>query len=232
MFVKDAMSKPAITVAAEAPLSDAIALLVGYKMSGLPVVDASGALCGVLSEGDLLRRIEMGTAARPKHWWSSVFSRHSAVEAYRMTEGRRVSDVMSGPAITVGDEDDLSRAADLMEKFGVKRMPVVHDGKLVGMLTRADFVKVLRTFLAPAYEEPAVSDVEIGHRFLAEVGRQTWAGDCSIQIGVANGHVTLTGAVHRDGQREALRVAAENLLGVQEVVNDIEVVDPVIVPGF
>lgn len=232
MFVKDAMSKPAITVAAEAPLSDAIALLVGYKMSGLPVVDASGELCGVLSEGDLLRRIEMGTASRPKHWWSSVFSRHSAVDAYRMTEGRRVSDVMSGPAITVGDDDSLSTAAALMEKFGIKRMPVVHDGRIVGMLTRGDFVKVLRTFLAPAYEEPAVSDAEIEDRFRAEVGRQKWATDCSVHIGVANGHATLTGTVHSDEQREALRVAAENVVGVQAVINDLEVVYAAVVPGL
>lgn len=232
MLVKEAMTTPAVTVGHDASLSEAIALLVDRKLSGLPVVDRRGRICGIISEGDLLRRMELGTTVRPKHWWSSVFSNHSTAEAYRMAEGRKVRDVMSEAPVTIEETATLSVAADTMEKHRIKRIPVTQHGALVGMLTRADFVRMLRLFVAQAYEEPATSDEEIKHKFRSEMDRQQWAVDCTVRIEVGNGSVKLLGTVPSESHREAVRVAAENIIGVRDIDNELEILEPFVMPGF
>ena len=232
MLVKEAMTTPAITVGPDAPLSEAIALLVDHKLSGLPIVDRKGRLRGIISEGDLLRRLELGTIKQPKRWWSRVFSERSTAGAYRMTEGRKVCDVMSADPITIEDTATLSAAADMMEKHGIKRIPVLRHGTLVGMLTRADFVRMLRLFVAQAYEEPAPSDAEIKHKFRSEIEGQQWAVDCTARIEVDNGRVRLIGTVPSESHREAVRVAAENIMGVRAIDNELEVLEPFLMPGF
>jgi CBS domain-containing protein len=232
MLVKDAMTSPVISVSSQAALFEAVNLLVVHRLSGLPVLDQTGQLCGVVSEGDLLRRVELGTVHRPDHWWSKLFSSYSTVEAYRMANGRKVSDVMSHSPITIDDTATLADAARVMEKHGIKRTPVVHDGKLVGMLTRADFVKVLHQFIASAYEESPVSDGEIEEKIRAEVDAQPWAVTCDLTIKVENGHVMLFGMVPSEGHGEAIRVAAENVPGVQAVEQKLEVVPPVVLSGL
>ena len=226
------MTSPVISVSSQASLFEAVNLLVVHRLSGLPVLDETGQLCGVISEGDLLRRIELGTVHRPDHWWSKLFSSYSTVEAYRMANGRKVSDVMSHSPITIGDDATLADAARVMEKHGIKRTPVVRDGKLVGMLTRADFVKVLYQFFASAHEGGAVSDSEIEKKIRAEIDAQPWSVTCALTLTVENGRVTLTGMVPSGGHGEAIRVAAENVPGVQAVEQKLEVVPPVVLSGL
>jgi len=119
-----------------------------------------------------------------------------------------------------------------MEKHGIKRTPVVHDGKLVGMLTRADFVKVLHRLGSSAHEGSPVSDGEIEEKIRAEVDAQPWAVTCALTITVENGHVTLTGMVPSQSHGEAIRVAAENVPGVRAVEQKLEVVPPVVLSGL
>ncbi|MGD0635233.1 MAG: CBS domain-containing protein [Beijerinckiaceae bacterium] len=232
MLVKDAMTSPVISVSSQAALFEAVNLLVTHRLSGLPVLDETGQLCGLISEGDLLRRIELGTVHRPDHWWSKLFSSYSTVEAYRMANGRKVADVMSHSPITIDADATLADAARAMEKHGIKRTPVVHDGKLVGMLTRADFVKVLHRLGSSAHEGSPVSDGEIEEKIRAEVDAQPWAVTCALTITVENGHVTLTGMVPSQSHGEAIRVAAENVPGVRAVEQKLEVVPPVVLSGL
>ncbi|MDR3461701.1 MAG: CBS domain-containing protein [Beijerinckiaceae bacterium] len=232
MLVKDAMTSPVISVSSQAPLFEAVNLLVTHRLSGLPVLDETGQLCGLISEGDLLRRIELGTAHRPGHWWSKLFSSYSAVEAYRMTNGRKVSDVMSHSPITIDGDATLADAARVMEKHGIKRTPVVQGGKLVGMLTRADFVKVLHRLATSGHGGGSASDRDIEDKIRAEVDAQPWSAICAVTITVENGRVTLTGMVPSGSHAEAIRVAAENVAGVLAVEQELEIVPPVVLSGL
>lgn len=232
MLVKDLMSSPAITVESTDLLSDVIPMLVRTKMSGVPVLDASGALIGILSEGDLLRRVELGTGIVKDHWWTRLFTSDSPAEHYRRAHGRKVSDVMSTDVVTIDAGETLAEAARLMKRFGVKRLPVVSEGRVVGMLTRADFLKALAQYMAPAYEEQAVSDDELRERIEAEIAHQKWAVDCTIHVAIDNGNAVLTGSVDSDEKRKAIVVAAENVYGVRSVEDKIEVVQPAVIYGF
>lgn len=225
MLVKSIMTTPVVTIRPGDALADAIALLVYNKISGLAVVDDRGVLCGVLSEGDLLRRIELGTATKQEHWWSTMFSTDSLAEAYTKTNGRNVSEVMSAEPVTIEQDASLADAARLMAKHRVKRLPVMGDGTLVGMLSRSDFVRLLGQFVAPAYEEQATSDGEIKSRILAEIANQKWSLDCRINVAVTEGHVTLTGYAPSCEHQAAAKVAAENVIGVSAVNESIVVTE-------
>jgi len=227
MLVKSIMAAPVVTVRSNDALADAIALLVYNKVSGLAVVDQRGDLCGILSEGDLLRRVELGTATQEGHWWSTLFSSDGLAEAYKKTNGRKVSEVMTQEPVTIEEGASLADAAGLMEKYKIKRLPVMHKGTLVGMLSRSDFVKLLGQFVAPAYEEQATSDGEIKTRILTEIALQKWSLGCRIAVSVHDGHVTLSGFVPSSEHQSAAKVAAENVVGVLSVDDNTALTEPV-----
>lgn len=229
MLVKTAMSSPAISISADASLYDAIRLLVVHRLSGLPVLNGAGDVCGVISEGDLLHRVELGTAG-PAHWWTKFASSYSKAEAYRLANGRRVSDVMNGAVVTIGENASLADAASLMQKYKIKRLPVLQNGRLTGMLSRADFVKQLFTFLEPAYEESPVSDAVLHDSIAAEIAAQPWSSDCTVTITVKNAFVTLQGTVPSDCHGDAIRVAAENVTGVRGVEDHFELTSLIVPP--
>jgi CBS domain-containing protein len=200
--------------------------MVREKLSGIAVLDAAGALVGVLSEGDLLRRSELGTTGT-RAFWTRLFSGKSEAIAYRHDHGRRVRDVMSEGAVTIEATDTLADAARLMETHSIKRLPVLSGNQLVGMLTRSDFVKALGRFLTPAYEEPPVSDDEINAKIRGELDRHVWSAGAEIDITSENGVVTLRGFCVSEQQRRAILVAAEIVEGVSRVEDQLEVRDSV-----
>ena len=232
MRIKDVMTSPVVSITEAAPLSDAITLMIQDHLSGLPVLDAIGQLSGVLSEGDLLRRVELGSGAADASWWSWLLSSRQLAETYRRTNGHRVADVMTRAPVTIGENDTLNDAARLMQKHRIKRLPVMREGCLVGMLSRADFVKALRGFIAPTYEEAVISDGEIKARILAELAHQDWAVNCEVGVAVHQGRVVLTGSVPSHDHRASARIAAENVFGVVSVNDRLNVMEPVCVPGF
>ena len=230
MRVKAIMTSPVVKVKPTTPLSEALALMGSGRLSGLAVVDDLGQLCGILSEGDMLRRVEMGTATKSDHWWSRIFASRTPADIYNHANGRRVSDVMSTHPITIDGDDSLADAARLMEQHHVKRLPVLHEGALVGMLSRSDFIDVLRQSIAPVYEEPATSDSEIRTRILAEITTQPWSVNCGIKVSVKDGRVSLSGVVPTEDHRASARIAAENVIGVVSVDQHFTVVETM--PSF
>ncbi len=226
MQVKDLMATEVVSVSPRATIAEAIQLLLARKVSGLPVVDEAGDLVGVLSEGDLLRRIEFETQDLPSGWLSRLFRPGGTAEAYRLTHGRKVGDIMSRRPVTIDASAPLGEAVALMERHRIKRLPVLDSGKLVGIVSRADFVKALARFVAAAYEEPAISDAEIKDRILAELRQQSWTHRTAIEVGVQNGHVDLRGMIVDEDQRDAARVLAENVIGVQSVADHLVWSDP------
>ena len=160
MQVRDAMSANVISVAAQATILEAARTMLRNRVSGLPVVDAEGQLVGMLTEGDFLRRSEIGTERRRPRWLEFVLGPGRMAEDYVRAAGRKVEDVMTRDPVTVREDDDLETVVELMERRRVKRFPVLRDGKIVGIVSRANLMRALVS-LAPTEEAPAGGDPAI-----------------------------------------------------------------------
>ncbi len=228
MQVKDVMTTTPATVQSHASIWEAIQLMLARSVSGLPVVDAAGSLVGVLSEGDLLRRVELGTTRHEEGWFRSLFHPSGLADGYKAAHARTVADVMSLTPVTIEPTAPLEQAVTLMEGHSIKRLPVVEKGVVVGILSRSDFLRALAPMLAPTYEEQATSDAEIERTIVDELRRQEWASGTAITPKAQDGKVTLLGAVLSEAQRGAARVLAENVNGVRSVIDELVWADPTI----
>ena len=243
MYAMDVMTKDVITVKPDATVRDVAALLAGRGISGVPVVDANARVVGIVSEGDLLHRTEIGTERRPKRrrsWWLDSLASSRASD-YVKSHSRRVEDVMTREVITVGETTELADVAILLETRGIKRVPVVTDGRLVGIISRANLVRALAaTESAPSTfsdkdEEIVrnrVQDELIRSRLLNELGRVEWAkGVWPADVIVKDQKLHLWFSDDQPAaQRQAIHVAAENIAGVKSVEEHI--VPGVPVPAF
>jgi CBS domain-containing protein len=188
----DAMTTDVITVDPGTTVQGLGALLAERGISGAPVVDASGRLVGIVSEGDLLHRAEIGTARRHpdrrRSWWLDHFASDLARD-YIKSHGRTVKDIMTRDVVTVTEGTDLGEVAALPEAKRIRRVPVMRDGKVVGIISRGKLVRALgATKGAPPSEEEA-DDRTIRARLLAELGREEWARVWPEDIIVRNGVV-------------------------------------------
>jgi CBS domain-containing protein len=226
MKVSDVMTRTPLTTSPDASLEDAANLMVRTQVSGLPVVDAKGAVVGILTEGDLLRRVELGTAGRPAGWLSSFLAPGRAAQDYVRTHGRKVREIMTSEVVSTSADAPLSEVAALMQAQQVKRLPVLQKGRLIGIISRADLLRAL-TQLLPRRPVGATSDLELRKRVLAEIGKHRWAPRANIDATVEDGVVELRGAVTEDQERVGLRVIAENTPGVRAVHDRLIWVEPV-----
>jgi CBS domain-containing protein len=225
MKVCDVMTETPVTVHSDASLRDAAALMLQYRVSGLPVVDAGGALVGVITEGDLIRRAELGTAGDPHGWLSTFLNPGRVALDYVHTHGLKVGEVMARELITASPDTPLALVVDVMESKQIKRLPVLQNSKLVGIVSRADLLRALVRLL-PDRKVLATSDAELRKRVLSEIDKQRWAPRTTIDVTVENGIVELRGAVTDDRERIGLRVIAENTLGVRGVHDRLIWVEP------
>jgi CBS domain-containing protein len=223
MQVKDIMSARVVGIQPDMPLAQAIEVMLRERISGLPVIDADGTLVGILSEGDLLRRAELGTTRKPR-WIELLFIEGRLAERYTRDHGRKVREVMTANVKTLSETADLDEAIELMQRHGVKRLPVVVGGRVVGIVTRADILRALASALPQL--EPSVSDAAIRERILAELKAQPWAPLATLGVDVQNGVVTYKGSITAYGTRDALRVVAENIPGVKEVHDKLVWIEP------
>lgn len=216
----DVMTSPVLSVSPDASLAEAIGLMLERHISGLLVLDADGEMLGVITEGDLLRRHEIATTQH-RSWLSHLFtSSGKQAAAFTRTHGRRVRDVMTEQVIAVSEATPLVDIVELMEERGIKRLPVLRNGRAVGVVSRAD---VLRAVLAVA-ENPlpsATDDATIGQTIHAALQAEAWAPTTTIDVSVHDGVVELNGIVTSDGERRAITVIAENTPGVKQVVDQL-----------
>jgi CBS domain-containing protein len=215
---QDIMSTPVVSVTPDTSVKEIAALLFGKRISGVPVLDDSR-LVGVVSEGDLLRRHEIGTdgAKRSGSWWLRMFSADRTPADYVKAHGRRARDVMTREVETVAPDTPVSEIATLLESRGFKRVPVVRDGQVVGIVSRANLVQALAGMPPAAVRVTPPADQAIRGRLQAELERQSWWRESASNIIVTDGVVHFYGTVHSDDQQEAARVAAENIPGVRGV---------------
>ena len=227
MKASDVMTRNVITVAAGAPLRQAIRLMLDNKVSGLPVVDAAGKVAGILTEGDLLRRSEIATEKKQRWpWLDFLLGPGRMASDYVKTHGRVCSELMSHDVISVAPDAPLAEIVALMERRRIKRVPVVEDNKLLGMVSRADLLGALAQVL-DAPQALAGGDEDIRARVLAELDKRDWAPRAGLTVTVKDGVVELDGVIIEEHERAALRVAAENVPGVKGVVDRLVWVEPV-----
>jgi CBS domain-containing protein len=225
MQVAELMTQPVITATAATPLAEAIGLMLEHRISGLPVVDENGRLCGMLSEGDLLRRTETGTAPEPSSWRALLAGPERLARWYVRTHGRRVGELMTREVICVAALAPLAQAVELMQAHEIKRLPVLSaDGEFVGIISRADVLRGLARLLAQQSRDG--SDELIRRRVEQEFAAQRWLARGSVDVSVRDGTVELRGMVFGSAQRDALRVLLENIPGVRHVQDHLVWVEP------
>jgi CBS-domain-containing membrane protein len=189
------------------------------------VVDASGNLVGILSEGDFLRRRETGTQRRRSRWLEFLMGPGKIASEYTHSHGMRVSEVMTENVRTISEDTELEEIVELMERHRIKRVPVVRDGKLTGIVTRSNLMHAMVSMARTAPDKPQ-SDADIRDRLLAELKKQEWAPLAMTNVVVNNGVVELWGAIVDERQRAALKVAAENIAGVKAVKDHLVWIEP------
>jgi CBS domain-containing protein len=222
---RDVMARAVATVTPETPLGEAIEIMLARRISGLPVVDASGAVAGILTEGDLLRRVETGTQVRVPGWRAWLAGPGRGAQDYVRTHARRVGEVMTQPVVTVAGDASLSEIVALMESRGIKRVPVLEAGRLAGIVSRADLLRALGRLL-PRAENRAITDAELRRRVLAELDKQRWAPHSYLDVKVENGVAELLGLITDARERDAMRVLTENVPGVRGVVDHLTWIEP------
>ena len=219
------MTRNVISIAPDASVLKALRLMLQHKISGLPVVDRSGSVVGIVTEGDFLRRAETGTERKRPRWLELLLGSGPLARDYVRSHARRVDEVMTHDVETVAEDAQLGDIVTLMEKHRIKRVPVVRDGRIVGIVSRAN---LLRALAGVAAEIPAgpQSDEAIREGVLAELDRQSWGPRNLIDVIVRNGVVELWGTVVEPDQRDAARVAAETVPGVKAVKSHIVWIEP------
>jgi CBS domain-containing protein len=224
MRVRDAMTRGIIGVRDTASLAEAVETMLRAGISALCVFDERKALVGILSEGDLLRRGELGTEKRRPRWLESLLSGGRLAHAYAHEHGRTAAEVMTREVVTIDEDAPLAEAVDTMIRRRVKRLPVVRGGSVIGVVSRSDLLK--RLYVELRRDAEPRSDAEICAAIQAEIESRGWTPRASVRVSAKNGEVTLDGAIADERLREGLRVIAENIPGVKSVHDRLAWVEP------
>lgn len=225
MQVAALMSKNIVSVQPSTTVADAVRIMLANRVSGLPVLDADSKLVGVITEGDLLRRAEISTEGKQAGWLKAFLFPSSVAADYVATHGRHVGEVMTQTPISVGPETELEAVAKLMLHKRIKRLPVVTpDGRLAGMVSRSDLLRVLAGKLIKLAGNS--TDAEITSYIKAEMANAHWAPKSGVHVEVKDKVVMLEGTIFSDEERQAVIVIAENAPGVLEVKDNLVFVDP------
>ncbi len=225
MKVKDVMTSRVITIGPEATVRDAAQLMLDKGISGLPVVDAGGDLVGIVTEGDFLRRAEIGTGKKRSLWQDILLGPGRLAEEYVQSHGRHIKDVMTPKPYTTAQDASLEDVVALMEKRAIKRVPVVENGKIVGILSRSNLIRALIS-AGPSIPAASVDDATIRARIVEELNRERWASLGTTEVIVRSGVVHLWGIITDERERQALIVAAQNVPGVKEVRDHLSWMEP------
>ena len=222
MNAADIMTPNVITVRPDTPLDAIVNLMLENRISGVPVVD-NDIVVGIISEGDLLRRAEIGTEKRRSHLLELVSSTSSLAADYVRTHGRRADEVMTTNVIAVTPDTPIGEIADILETKRIKRVPVAVDGKLMGIVTRANLLRALATRLRAEAAPVSADDRSIRTALLAEFLQHKWGSQVAqFDVTVRDGVVHLWGIARGVDHCRAMVVAAENTPGVKSVANHLE----------
>jgi CBS domain-containing protein len=226
MLIQDIMTPTPITVKASSSIAEAAKLLLDNHVSGLPVVNDDGAIVGIVSEGDFLRRGELKTERQRSAFLEFFVSPGRLADEYVHAYGRLVEEVMTSPVKTISPRASASEAVETMERESINRLPVVDGEKLVGIVTRSDLLRALAGLLANKAKPH--SDAEIEALIISELGKRSWSQNGFIRVSVEDGIAELSGSIFDERERLAAKVLAENVAGVKAVKDCLTWIDPYI----
>jgi CBS domain-containing protein len=224
MLAMDVMTSEVITVDENATVPEAAKLLSEHGISAVPVVDKQSRVIGMVSEGDLLHRAETGTERRCSWWLEMVSSTNKLAGEYIKSHSGKVKDVMTCDVLSVTKETPVADIAVLLETHRIKRVPVLRDGKLVGIVSRANLVRALAMTINGAADGAEADDRSIRDRLLAELKAQKWAEVSPANVTVKDGVVHLWSSYMSEREKRALVVAAESIPGVRRVEDHMRLV--------
>jgi len=225
MNAADIMTTDVVSVRPDDRISEAIRLMSERHISGIPVTAGNGQLIGILTEGDLLRRAEVGTEPARPRWLEFLMSPGRLAVEYVHTHARKIEELMTSDVMTVSPETPLRDVVELMRRRHIKRVPVVREGVCIGIVSRADVVRALGRILS-SDDQPALDDAEIRDRIERELAGRPWGAAKGIRVAVAAGVVTLDGVIVDERQRKAALVTAENAPGVKAVRDHLTWIEP------
>ena len=217
MKAADVMVSNVISVGSQASVQEVADLLLRNRISGVPVTGPQGELVGIVSEGDLMRRPEAGTERRHSWWLGLLASSEGMASEYIKSHSHKVVDVMTRRVVTATPDTPVSEIAALLEKHGIKRVPIVTDGKVVGIVSRANLLHAL----ASLENVPAgtTDDASIRSKLVSKLANERWTKPSLMNLIVHDGTVDLWGIVDSQTERKAVRVLVETTPGVR-AVND------------
>jgi CBS domain-containing protein len=221
MRARDVMVSHVITVGPELDVKAVANTLVANGISAVPVVAIDGSIVGIVSEGDLMRRA--GSGAK-RSWWLETFSSADQLMAdFVKTHGRKAKDVMTRQVISVSPDTSLQEIANVLEKHGIKRVPVIKNGRLVGIVSRANLVQALAT-RGLAFVDVAEADEALRKVILLNLRKLPWTTAMTmVDVIVDRGVVSLWGVVRNEEEENAIRITAEGTPGVQAVNDHVRV---------
>jgi CBS-domain-containing membrane protein len=220
MKASDVMVRKVVTTHPQAPVSEVAKLLVDNDISALPVVDHAGHVVGVISEADLMRRQELGSEKTRPWWLEAITPGATLAKEFAHSRGKRVEELMSTKVISATEDAPLREIASLLEKHRIKRLPILKNGKLVGIVSRSNLVQALasgKSDKVPAAE----NDRQIRADIVARLAEQDWTDFGDRNIIVVDGVAHVWGLVGSPNEREALIALAEDVPGVTGVRDEM-----------
>jgi CBS domain-containing protein len=218
------MTRPVFTVLPEATILEAANLMLKRRISGLPVADAAGKLVGIVSEGDFIRRSEIGTQRKRSRLLNFILGPGKAATDFVHEHGRKIAEIMTPDPVTISEDTPLETIVALMEKNKLKRLPVMRGEKLVGIVSRANLLQAVAS-VAREIPDPTADDDHIRNRIIDALGRNDWCPN-GLSVIVRDGIVHLSGIITDENSRQAAIVCAENISGVKKVHDHLCWVDP------
>lgn len=221
MKAADVMVTKVITVRLDTPVATIAEVLLANRISAVPVVNNKDVLVGIVSEGDLIHRVEAGTE-RHRSWWLELLAgKEMLAHEFVKSHARKAADVMTRPVVSVQPDTPLADIASLLEKHRIKRVPVVTNGKITGIVSRANLIQALVRDAKSA--DASVDDVTLHGNILEQLRSKPWVDPSTINVIVNNGYVELWGIVDSETEKNAIRVAVEVTPGVRQVANKLVV---------
>lgn len=215
MKARDIMTRQVRTATLTTPVAKIAQTMAARRISALPIVDRRRHVVGIVSEGDLLRRAEVGTTRRHSWLGRLLVEPDSRAREYVKSRGGLARDVMTREVVSVTEDTDVAEIADLMENWDVKRVPVIHAGKLSGIISRRDLIRVIAR--TKAKKDGRLGDAKIRGLLRRELDGAPWLGSALVNFVVRKGQIELMGLVASEPQRRAIRVMAENIVGPHAV---------------
>ena len=218
------MTRRVITVGTETSIVDAANLMLQNHVSGLPVVDAAGKLLGIVSQGDFIRRAEIGTQRTRNRWLQILVGSGKEAAEFVRERARKVGEIMTADPCTVTESTPLTDIVALMESRNIKRLPVLRGDRIVGIVTRTNLLQAVAS-LAKEIPDPTADDDHIQDRIITAIEKTDWR-PFGLSVTVRNGIVDLRGVITEERARQAAIVAAENVSGVKQVHDHLCWVEP------